>query len=119
MTTSYDLKLGRSEDELAESDESFYELTLFVSGASDLSARAIVNARQLCDAHLSDRYHLAVVDVHDDPDAILDSGVVATPTLVKKSPLPVRMLIGDLSDGDKAFETLELGVGKAVPGGPK
>jgi hypothetical protein len=47
-------------------ETSFCELTLFVSGASDLSARAIADARELFDHHLGRRYHLAVVDVHQD-----------------------------------------------------
>ena len=56
-----------------------YELALFVSGASDLSARAIANAARICEAHLSGRYHLSVVDVHEDPAALLGSRVVARP----------------------------------------
>ena len=60
-----------------------YHLTLFVNGASDMSAHAIANARQLCESHLTGRYRLSIVDVHDDPDAVLSNKVFATPTLVK------------------------------------
>ena len=81
---------------LDASDETF-ELTLFVSGASDLSVRAIANARRLCDVHLDGRHHLQVVDMHDDPAAFTSGWVLATPTLVKSRPLPVRKLVGDLS----------------------
>jgi circadian clock protein KaiB len=85
-----------------------YELTLFVSGASDLSARAIGNARQLCDIHLAGRYSLSVVDVHENPAALRTNGALATPTLVRNRPLPVRKVVGDLSHTDKVLLALEL-----------
>jgi circadian clock protein KaiB len=89
-------------------DDTCYQLTLFVNGASDLSAHAIANARLLCESHLAGRYHLSVVDVHDDPDAVLRSRVLATPTLVKNRPLPVRRLVGDLSHTDKVLLALDI-----------
>ena len=89
------------------------ELTLFVSGASDLSARAIADSRKLCDVHLQGRFRLSVVDVHGDPDATLSSGVHATPTLVRPSPLPMRRFVGDLSDADAVL--LRLGLADAGP----
>jgi circadian clock protein KaiB len=85
-----------------------YELTLFVSGASDLSARAIANARELCDTHLEGRYELAVLDVHEDAAAALDSDVIAAPTLVRNRPLPVRKLVGDLSHTAKVLVALDI-----------
>jgi circadian clock protein KaiB len=85
-----------------------YELTLFVSGASELSAHAIAEATQLCDRHLAGRYCLAVVDVHEEPAAMLASGVSAAPTLIRNLPLPVRRLAGDLSHTDKVLEALDL-----------
>jgi len=84
------------------------ELTLFVSGASDLSARAVADARTLCDVHLSGGYQLLIVDVHDDPAAVLDHGAVAAPTLVRSRPLPLRRFIGDLSNADDVLLKLEI-----------
>jgi len=84
------------------------ELTLFVSGASDLSARAIADATELCDVRLSGRFRLSVVDVHGDPAATLSSGVQAAPTLVRSSPLPMRRFVGDLSDADAVVLRLGL-----------
>jgi circadian clock protein KaiB len=89
-----------------------YALTLFVSGASDLSARAIRDARRLCDLHLAGRHQLSVVDLHEDPTAGLQSRVLATPTLVRNRPLPERKLVGDLSDTSKVLLALELGTAK-------
>jgi circadian clock protein KaiB len=77
-----------------------FDLTLFVSGASDLSARAIEHATRSCEAHVGGRYHLEVVDVHVDAAAAAGSGVFATPTLVRNQPLPTRRIVGDLSRAD-------------------
>jgi circadian clock protein KaiB len=92
----------------ATGDEARYELTLFVSGASDLSARAIANARELCDTHLGGRYELSVLDIHEDATAALDSDVIAAPTLVRNRPLPVRKLVGDLSHTAKVLVALDI-----------
>jgi circadian clock protein KaiB len=99
-------------DETADTD---FELTLFVNGASALSARAIGNARQICDVHLHGRYYLSVVDVHDDPAAAFRSEVIASPTLVRNRPLPMRKVVGDLSHTDKVLLALELPVPDHAP----
>ena len=108
MTSPHDATLERFEGELAALDERNYDLTLFVSGASDLAARAIANARRLCDVHLHGRCHLSVVDVHENPAAVLTSRLLATPTLVRNVPLPTRRVVGDLSDTDKVLRALDL-----------
>jgi circadian clock protein KaiB len=89
------------------------ELTLFVSGASDLSARAVADARTLCDVHLDGRYRLTVVDVHENPAAVQSHGVVAAPTLARSRPLPVRRFIGDLSRSQDVL--LKLGIAADAP----
>jgi circadian clock protein KaiB len=98
----------------SEAAEPRYELTLFVSGASDLSARAIANARALCNTHLRDRCQLSLVDVYEDPAAALEGGVLAVPTLVKSLPLPVRKLVGDLSQTDRVLLALGLPVASEI-----
>jgi circadian clock protein KaiB len=91
-----------------ERDDPRPQLTLFVSGASDLSARAIADATELCDVRLGGRYGLSVVDVHQDPATTLSNGVNAAPTLVRAAPLPMRRFVGDLSDADAVL--LRLGI---------
>ena len=108
MTSLHDATLKRFEQALADTAEAKYELTLFVSGASGLSARAIANARQLCELYLTGRYELSVVDLRKDPGAVLSNRVLAAPTLVRSRPLPVRLLVGDLSDTAKVLRALEL-----------
>jgi circadian clock protein KaiB len=85
-----------------------YELTLFVSGASEISARAIANARSLCDTHLGGRGRLSVVDVHEDSALIVPDGVFAVPTLVRDQPLPVRRFVGDIAHLDRVLHALQL-----------
>jgi circadian clock protein KaiB len=110
MTTPNDATLKRFEHALAHRDDSWYELTLIVSGASALSARAIANARRLCDAHLEGRYHLSVVDLHEDPASVASEHVLAAPTLVRNQPLPVRKFVGDLSHTKRVLLALGLSV---------
>jgi circadian clock protein KaiB len=85
-----------------------YELTLYVSGASDLSARAIANAKRLCDAHLGDNYALEVVDVNEDLASAMSCHILATPTLVRHAPTPVRRVVGDLSNAAAVLRSLEI-----------
>jgi circadian clock protein KaiB len=85
-----------------------YDLTLFVSGASELSSRAIAHATGVCELHMSGDYQLAVVDVYDDLGPGAASDVLAVPTLVKNRPLPARRIVGDLSNTGKVVRALEL-----------
>jgi hypothetical protein len=95
MTTPADAALHELGDRFT-TDEPCYELTLFVSGASDLAARAVTNARRVCDAHLAGRYRLAVVDVYEDVTAFISNDVLATPTLMRNLPLPVLIVMAGL-----------------------
>jgi circadian clock protein KaiB len=108
MTSPHDATLKRYEEAAAAQDETWYELTLIVSGASDRSTRAIANARLLCDEHLGDRYHLSVIDLHEEPASVLDTQVLAAPTLVKNRPLPACKFVGDLSRTDAVLVALGL-----------
>jgi circadian clock protein KaiB len=108
MTGGHDADRARPGAEIEPRHGECYELTLFVSGASALSARAIADATQLCEVHLGGRYHLTVVDVHVDPSAVAAGQVLAVPTLMRRWPLPVRRLAGDLSEDDKVLSALDL-----------
>jgi circadian clock protein KaiB len=88
--------------------EATCDLTLFVSGASDLSSRAIKHVREMCDVHLRGRSRLTVVDVHEHTGARRGHAMLATPTLVKNRPLPTRQVVGDLSDVRKVLVALGL-----------
>jgi circadian clock protein KaiB len=108
MTVQGDGALARFESRLAEAESAHYALTLFVTGASDLSGRAIRNISALCEEHLAGRYNLEVVDVHRDPALMSSYDLVAAPALIKEAPLPKRMLVGDLSDTARVLAALDL-----------
>jgi len=84
------------------------ELRLYVTGSTTLSMRATATIEQLIREELEGDYELEVIDVLERPDLAEDDRIFATPTLVRRLPLPVRKLIGDLSDRDKVLANLGL-----------
>lgn len=90
-----------------------YALTLFVSGASGSSLRAIANIRQICDAYLPGRHQLRIVDLNQEPEMAGRRHVLATPTLTIDHPPPPRMLVGDMSDHARILAALNLPVSAA------
>jgi circadian clock protein KaiB len=89
-------------------DQVGYELTLFISGSSALSRNAIADTKRLCDTHLPGRYSLSVLDFVTSPDAVRRNRVLASPTLVRTSPLPERRYVGDLSRTQHVLQALGL-----------
>ena len=85
-----------------------YDLRLYVTGANPISGRAITNLKAFCEEHLRDRYDLEVVDVYQQPQRVDEDQVVVTPTLIKRLPLPLRRLVGDLSDTQNVLLRLDL-----------
>ena len=85
-----------------------YKLRLFVTGTTARSTRAIENMKQICEENLEGRYDLEVIDVYANPEATKELQVIATPTLVKILPEPLRRIIGDLSDREKVLAGLNV-----------
>jgi circadian clock protein KaiB len=85
-----------------------YVLRLYVAGATARSREAVLRTRQFCSAELKDGCELQVIDVYQQPILARDGQIVATPTLVKEFPLPVRRLIGSLSNPTRLFVGLDL-----------
>lgn len=85
-----------------------YILRLYVTGMTARSARAVDNLRSICDEYLEGRYDLEVIDIYQQP--ILGKGeqIIAAPTLVKKLPLPMRRIIGDMSNRERVLLGLDL-----------
>jgi circadian clock protein KaiB len=83
-------------------------LSLFVSGRTPTSERAIVNLRRLCDARSAVQCDVRIVDVTESPREAEELHILATPMLVREAPLPLRRVIGDLSDMEQVFDALEL-----------
>jgi circadian clock protein KaiB len=85
-----------------------YRLQLFVTGTTPRSARAIQNLRTICEDNLQGRYDLDVIDIYQHPEQVKAEQIVVTPTLVKQFPLPLRKLIGDLSDTQRVLDALDI-----------
>jgi circadian clock protein KaiB len=85
-----------------------YVLRLYVTGATDRSRRAILNLNAICREYLRGKYDLEVIDIHQKPALAKDEQILAAPTLVKKLPLPLRRIIGDLSDRETVLFGLDL-----------
>jgi circadian clock protein KaiB len=86
----------------------FYKLRLFITGSTPRSTRAIDNLRRICVDNLDGRYELEVIDVYEHPETTREFQIVATPTLVKVLPEPLRKIIGDLSNELKVLAGLDL-----------
>jgi len=85
-----------------------YVLRLYVADLSPRSVSAISNVKRLCREELRGRHDLKVIDVYQQPALAVSEQIIATPTLVKRSPEPVRILIGDLLDRDRVLLGLDV-----------
>ena len=85
-----------------------FKLRLFITGSTPRSMRAIENMRQICEENLAGRYELEIIDVYEHPEATRELQVVATPTLVKMLPEPLRRIIGDLSNKERVLAGLNI-----------
>jgi circadian clock protein KaiB len=85
-----------------------YILKLYVTGMTARSAHAIENLQTFCGKHLAGRYELQVIDVYQQPELTRTEQIVAIPTLIKKLPLPLRRLIGDMSDEERVLVGLDI-----------
>jgi circadian clock protein KaiB len=99
-------------DELEKSSQSLdkevYVLRLYVAGMSPRSIVAIENVRRICEENLKGRYELEVIDIYQQPQYAKKEQLLAAPTLIKKLPLPLRRLIGDMSNKDRILIGLDL-----------
>jgi circadian clock protein KaiB len=96
--------IEESTDEAGEK----YILRLYVAGMTSRSSRAVENVRAFCEKHLEGRYDLQVIDVYQQPTLARSEQLIAAPTLIKKLPLPLRRLIGDMSNEDRILVGLDL-----------
>jgi circadian clock protein KaiB len=81
---------------LAAAPDGRYFFRLYVAGATARSRQALRRVYQFCEAELKDNYELEVIDVYQQPELARENRIVATPTLVKEAPRPVRRLVGNL-----------------------
>jgi circadian clock protein KaiB len=103
-------------DEIArnapEPDAEKWDLRLYVAGQTPRSIAAFANLKRLCEEHLSGRYSIEVIDLIKHPQLAAGDQILAIPTLVRKLPQPIRKIVGDLRDTDRALVGLQLRPGK-------
>jgi circadian clock protein KaiB len=88
---------------------------LYVVGATRNSQAALLNLRRLCDGPLRGRCRVQVIDILEHPEAADQANIVATPTLIRRLPLPMRRIIGDLSDEAMVLDTLSSDLDQTGP----
>lgn len=93
---------------IARSPAKQWQLRLYVTGQTLKSRTAFSNLKKLCESHLKGRYSITVIDLIKEPQLAKGDQILAIPTVVRKLPKPVRMIIGDLSDQDRMLVGLDL-----------
>jgi circadian clock protein KaiB len=88
-----------------------FVLRLYTTGTTPRSTRAIQNLRDFCEALLKGRYQLEVIDIYQEPGRASEADIIAAPTLIKDEPLPMRRMVGDLSDRTKVISNLAIAAG--------
>ena len=89
-------------------DSGLVELRLYVAGQTPKSLAALSNLKKICEQHLTGRYKLHVIDLVKTPQLAQGDQILAIPTLVRNLPVPIRKIIGDLSDLEKVLVGLNL-----------
>jgi len=90
------------------SDPDHWELRLYVAGQTAKSVTAFANLKKICEEHLAEQYRIEVIDLLINPQLAAGDQIVAIPTLVRKLPVPIRKIIGDLSDTERVLVGLQL-----------
>ena len=85
-----------------------WELRLYIAGQTPRSVAAFANLKRLCEEHLPGRYEIEVIDLMQHPQLAAGDQIVAIPTLVRKLPEPLRRIVGDLSNTERALVGLQL-----------
>ena len=93
---------------IKQKEKEKYLLRLYVTGMTPRSTQAVQNIKEICEEHLNGRYDLEVVDIYQQPSLAKGEQIIATPTLIKKLPLPLRKFIGDMADTERIILGLDL-----------
>jgi len=96
------------EEAIKNSKNETYLLRLYVTGTTPKSVNAIANLKKICEEHLTGRYDLEVIDLYQKPSLARGEQIIAAPTLIRKLPLPLRRIIGDMSDTERVLVGLDL-----------
>src|SRR5262245_43092335 len=98
-----------------DADPELWDLRLYIAGKTAKSVAALENLKRLCEEHLPGQYRIEVVDLLVHPQLAKGDEIVAIPTLVRKLPEPIRKVIGDLSNTERALVGLQLRPARSLP----
>lgn len=101
-----DQNLGVNEDNSRQEDK--WILRLYIAGQSQKCLTAFANLKKICENELKGKYKIEVIDLLENPQLSRDDQILAIPTLVRKLPVPVRKIIGDLSNTERVLVGLDL-----------
>jgi circadian clock protein KaiB len=107
-TTKKATKAKKATSKPIAEQEELWELRLYVAGQTPRSLAAFANLKKICQEHVSCRYHIEVIDLLKNPQLAKGDQILALPTLVRKLPVPVRKIIGDLSNTERVLVGLNL-----------
>ena len=88
--------------------EAVWELRLYVAGQTPKCLTAFENLKKICEEYLAGQYHIEVIDLLEQPQLARGDKILAIPTVVRKLPVPIRKLIGDLSNTERVLVGLDL-----------
>ena len=97
-----------SEERAANHSKERYVLSLYIAGLTPRSTMAVERIRAICERYLAGRYELTIIDLYLQPEMARQAQVVVIPTLVKQTPSPVRMFIGDMADEKRILQGLNI-----------
>ena len=112
MNTTIDMEPPAEPQEAGET----WELRLYIAGQTPKSIAAFQNLKKLCEEHLPGRYQIEVIDLMQHPQLAAGDQIVAIPTLVRRLPEPLRRIVGDLSNTERALVGLQLRPAKPATG---
>jgi circadian clock protein KaiB len=96
------------EEAVRQRKDEHYVLRLYITGMTPRSTRAVENVRAICEENLQGRYELEIIDIYQQPTLAAGEQIIAAPTLIKKLPLPLRRVIGDMSKTERVLLGLDL-----------
>jgi circadian clock protein KaiB len=94
-------------------DRENFVLRLYVAGQTPKCMRAFANLKRICEQYLRDRYRIEMIDLLQNPGLARGDQILAVPTLVRRVPVPVRKIIGDLSNTERVLAGLDVSVNAA------
>jgi circadian clock protein KaiB len=100
--------ISRKPREKSRSKKTAVQLRLYVAGQTPKSLAAFENLQRICEQHMPGKYDIKVIDLMQNPQLARGDQIVAIPTVVKNLPVPIRKLIGDLSNTERVLVGLNL-----------